>query len=402
MQFSYRAKQDFKTEASGVIEAPDLSAAVNHLKQKGLYPLEVIPLESESSLRSIGFKGKALSRRTLALWARTVGQGLSAGLTLTQSLRLLSEQEQGRPLGTLAKMLEDSVVSGMSLAGSMEQFGAVFPPIAIRLVEAGEAGGALEEVLASLADQMELEAELIAKLQGALFYPAFVLLVGIGTVAVLLWVVIPKLAVLFIETGQPLPWATRLMIESGRGLFWLSLVFVVALPVLLWVMRRAGLVVPWVQWGLRLLGRLPLVGPLIDQSEFARLSAGLGLLLSHGLPLPDSLRLVSGTVGDDRLRQQLQQCQRGIVEGMSLSGALKRSGIREPFFLTMVGMGEAQGDLARTFDQAAQRYRQDVDRGVKVLSTLIEPVMILLVGVVVGSVVFSMLLPIFQINFAVE
>ncbi len=402
MQFFYRAKQDFKTEASGVVEAPDLSAAVTHLKQKGLYPLEVTPMEGETSLRLLGLKQKALSRSSLALWARTLSQGLSAGLSLMQSLHLLSEQEQGRPLGAIAKLLGESIVSGLSLAVAMEKMDSVFPVMAIRLVEAGEAGGALEEVLDSLADQMELEAELIAKIQGALFYPLFVLLVGVGTVGILLWVVIPKLAVLFVETGQPLPWATRLMIESGGVLFWCAAALGVLLPILYWTSRRMGITIPWMRWLMRFLNRLPLVGPLIVQSEFARLSAGLGLMLGHGLPLPESLRLVSGTLGSDRLQRQLQQSQQSVIEGMSLSAALKKSGIQEPFFMTMVGMGEAQGDLANTFNQAAERYRRDVDRSVKILSSLIEPVMILLVGLAVGAVVFSMLLPIFQINFAVE
>lgn len=392
MQFSYRAKQDPKTEASGVIEAVDLSSAVTHLKQMGLYPLEVVAFEVESKGPAAAGTGRPLSRPSLALWARTVGQGLTAGLSLTQALRLVAEQEEGRPVGRVAGFLEKKVTSGLSLAAAMDLLRGEFPAVAVSLVQAGEAGGALEEILRALADQNEAEAELIAKVQGALWYPAFVLAGGVVTVAVLLGVVVPKLALLFTETGQPLPWLTRMMVSSGKWLIWgvgglLPGIF------FLWKKRERGA---------ELVARLPVLGGLIRQAEIARLSSTLGLLIGHGLPLPAALRLAAGTIARPRLRSQIQRCEQQVVEGVPLSSSLKRVGVQEPFLLTMVAMGEAQGDLAQAFRQASERYRQETDRRVRVLSTLIEPVLILLVGLVVGAIVVSMVLPIFQINFAVD
>ena len=123
--------------------------------------------------------------------------------------------------------------------------------------------------------------------------------------------------------------------------------------------------------------------------------------MGHGLPLPESLRLAASTVGRPTLKFQVEETRRLVIEGTSLSAGFSRVGLREPFLLTMVAMGEAQGDLALSFQQAAARYHAEVDRGVKILSTLIEPIMILVVGLIVGGIVFSMLLPIFQINFTV-
>ena len=154
-------------------------------------------------------------------------------------------------------------------------------------------------------------------------------------------------------------------------------------------------------WGLGIMSRIPWFRRLIRHAEIARLSSSLGLLLSHGLPLPESLRLVAGVVTRPQLKAQIQQAQVLVVEGMNVSASFQRAGIEEPFLLTLVAMGEAQGDLARSFQQAGSRYRHEVDRVIKVLSTLIEPVMILVVGVVVGAIVLSLLLSIFQINFAV-
>lgn len=401
MQFTYRAKQDLKTEASGVVEAVDLASAVAHLKRMGLFPVEVVPLESPKGATAPSLKSRPLSRMELSLWARTVGQGLHAGLSLTQALHLLAEQEKVRPLGPVAKALEEKVTAGMSLADAMDQPAKLFPPVAMALVKAGEASGALEQVLQGLAEQVEREAELIAKVRGALIYPLFVLTIGIGTVAVLLWVVVPKLGLLFTEMGQPLPLATRWLIRAGRGFIWGLGLILIGLGVVGWVLRRMGIKAPILSWAIAVLSRLPGFGRLIAHAEIARLSSTLSLLLGHGLPLPEALRLAADTVDGLKLKRQVQQTRVAVVEGVGFSASLRRVGLTEPFLLTMVAMGEAQGDLAAAFSQAGGRYRQEVDRGIQVLSTLIEPAMILLVGLIVGGIVFSMLLPIFQLNFTV-
>lgn len=379
----------------------DLASAVARLTQSGLFPLEIVPLEPTAEKRLPEKSDRSLSRLELALWGRTIGQGLRAGLTLTQSLHLLGQQEKGRSLGSVTNTLERQVTAGMSLADAMQTLGMTFSPIAVSLVRAGGISGALEQVMLSLADQAEAEADLIDKVRGALVYPLFILLVGFGTVAVLLWVVVPKLAALFTETGQPLPVLTRWMIQWGRisvvGFFAAAVAAAVG-----WVVLRARGGSRRLSEGLgALFTRLPVFGRLTAHAEIARLSSLLALMISQGLALPEALRLCSDTMARARLREQIQQVKRDIVEGVDLSAALRRAGFSDAFLLTLVAMGEAQGDLAQSFRQAAARYQSEVDRAVKVLSTLIEPAMILVVGVVVGAIVFSMLLPIFQINFAV-
>jgi len=400
VQFTYRAKQDTKTEASGVIEAIDLPSAVAHLKQMGLYPLEVVPLEVPQGPTPSGFSPQPFSRRELAHWARTVGQGIKAGLSLTHALHLLAEQEHRRKVGQAAKILEEKVTAGMSLADAMAQLGNTFSSVAISLARAGEAGGALEEVLEALANQMEVEAELVSKVRDALIYPAVVLTAALGVVIFLTRVVFPSLSVFFSEMGQPIPWFTQLVIQLSRWLSW-----GIGSGVLLLL---AGFAVKGQQFrtlvlrvGIRLVAGLPFFGQLVNQAEIARLSSTLGLLLSHGLPLPQALRLGADTVSQATLRSQVKQAQGAVMEGMNLSVALQRTGVKEPFLVTMISMAEVQGDLARAFQQAGARFHQEVDRRIRVLSTLIEPAMILVVGVMVGLIVFSMLLPIFQINFTV-
>ncbi|MBI3304290.1 MAG: type II secretion system F family protein [Deltaproteobacteria bacterium] len=400
MQFTYRARKDAKSEASGIIEAIDLSSAVSRLKQSGLFPLEVVPLERSADLLQEK-SDRPLTRLELALWGRTLGQALHAGLSLTQALHLLAQQEKGRPVGFVAERLERQVTAGMSLADAMQSLGRRFSRITVSLARAGGAGGALEQVMLSLADQAEAEADLIGKVRGALVYPFFILLVGVGTVAVLLWVVVPKLGALFMETGQPLPILTRWMMSWGRTSVLVVVAAMAAAGAAWGILRRRGGSARLSDWMSAGLGRLPFLGRFFTQAETARLSSTLALLISQGLPLPEALRLAADTVSRSRLKEQLGRIQRDIVEGASLSAAMRKAGISEAFLLTLVAMGEAQGDLAAAFQQAADRYQSEVDRSIKVLSSLIEPVMILLVGLMVGGIVFSMLLPIFQINFAV-
>ena len=402
MQFTYRAKQDPRTEASGVVEAVDRAQAVAHLKGMGLFPLEVVPLEPRRRSPQVGVSSRRpLSRAVLSLWARTVGQGLKAGLSLTQALHLLAEQEPDRPAGQAAGLLEKQVTAGMGLADAMGQMGSAFPPVSVSLARAGEIGGALEEILESFASQVEAEAELIGKVRGALVYPLFVLTVGIATVGILVWGVLPRLTLLFAEAGQSLPMASRLLIGFGKGMVLSAAAGVLVGGLGFWISRRTGWRLPVGRWGTAILSRLPWFGRMIRQSEIARLAATLGLLLEHGISLPEALRLGAGTTANPTLKGQLQRIQRDVMEGLSVSEAFRRAGIKESFLLTMIAMGEAQGDLARSFNQAGARYHQEVDRIIKTLSTLIEPMMILVVGLIVGGIVFSMLLPIFQINFTV-
>ena len=401
MQFTYRARKDAKSEASGIIEAVDLSSAVTRLKESGLFPLEVVPLESPSAAVLKEGADRPLSRMDLVLWGRILGQGLQAGLSLTQALNLLAQQERGRSLGFVAERLQQRVTGGMSLGDAMQSLGNRFSPIAVSLARAGGASGALEQVMLSLADQAEVEADLIAKVRGALVYPLFILFVGLGTVAVLLWVVVPKLGALFTETGQPLPLLTRWMMASGRLSLFLGVGAVLAAIAGWAVLRRTGVHRRLSEAARSAVARLPVFGRLMAQAEIARMASTLGLLISQGLALPEALRLSADTTASVHLREQLLQVHREVVEGAALSAAMRRAGMTEAFLLTLVAMGEAQGDLARSFQQAAVRYQSETDRTIKTLSTLIEPVMILFVGLMVGAIVFSMLLPIFQINFAV-
>lgn len=418
-QFAYRAKRDLATEARGIIDAADLSGAIIALKQQGLLPLDIQPVTpaaitpipqekagryrqkqfpSETVPGTVPSMSKPLSAAVLTLWARTLAQGLHGGLTLTQALQLLVDQEGRRPLGPVAARLRDRVAQGETLSASMIAAGG-FPPVVIALVQAGEAGGGLEQAFDRIAIAAERQAELTGKIQAALAYPALILLVGGLTVTGMILFVLPKLTSLFTEMGQALPWPTQMMLGLRGIVGWLALAAVagaVALRAALRVpSRRAQVTESIARW----VGVVPVVGPVVRQAELARWCGTLGLMAAQGVALPRAIVLANQTLDDPALRRRLGRLETDVVEGVALSEGLRRSGLTAPLLITMTAIGEAEGALDQSLLNVAATFERDVDRGVKVVSSLLEPVLILAMGLVVALLVFAMLLPIFEINF---
>lgn len=417
-QFAYRAKRDVATEARGVIEAQDLSGAILALKSQGLFPLDVQPVAAPSrpstiqpvpvasaSGRLTTALGPVAARRALAtplvaLWARTLAQGLHGGLSLTQALQLLVEQEGGRPLGRVARQLHDLVVEGQPLSYGMLADGR-FSPVTVALVQAGEASGSLEQALDRIAVSADRQAELAGKVRAALAYPTLILAAGCVTTLVLITVVVPRLATLFTELGQTLPWPTRVMLGMRGSVGWVVVVLALGILAARLAAGRANSLM-WVIEALRrVVNRLPVLGPLVHKAELAGWCGTLGLMIGQGVPLPEATRLTNRTLGDPQLRQQLARLETDVPEGISLSESLRKAQVAAPLLITMTAIGESEGALDRSLMGVAATFERDVDQGIKVVSSLLEPLLILAVGLVVAAVVFSMLLPIFQINFTV-
>lgn len=402
-QYAYRAKRDVATEARGVIDAHDLSGAVLALKAQGLYPLDVHPLSAvptaSPSITPIPVaQARGLRAAVLALWARTLAQGLHGGLTLTQALQLLVDQEGSRPLGAMAAQLRHVVAQGQPLSQAMTTVGG-FPSVAIALVQAGEASGSLEQALSRIAQSAERQAELTGKVSAALAYPALILVVGAVTTVGLIIFIVPQLATLFTELGQALPWPTRVMLSLRQGLGWVAAGAVVALLAARIVVQQMGEPAWWQAQGRRALRAVPVIGPVVQKAELAGWSQTLGLMVGQGVALPYAVTLANQTVDDPGLRQAFSRLDTDILEGIPLSESVRRSGIHAPLLITMTAIGEAEGALADSLVSVAAALERDVDQGVKVVSSLLEPTLILAVGLVVAAIVFSMLLPIFQINF---
>ncbi|MEE8074176.1 MAG: type II secretion system F family protein, partial [Candidatus Binatia bacterium] len=331
-------------------------------------------------------------------FTRQLSDLLEAGLTLMRALTVLRDQTESPRLREILDDVASHVRDGKSFSDALAVYPKVFPPIYVSMVRSGEVGGILGGVLSRLADFSEKEEDLQGKVRAALAYPVLILLVGMGTIAVLLIFVVPKLVVLFEDVGQVLPLPTQILIGVSRGLatYWWLILIIGALGGFL--VKRGQL-----SQGTRLAIdriklRLPVWGALIKKVEIARFARSLSTLLSHGVPILQAMQAVVQATGNELLKRELQKIGDLLRGGTTLSQGMRQGRIFPSLVTNMVSVGEEAGSLDRSLIKIADTYERDSDRAMKMMTALVEPVMILVMGSIVGFIVVSMLLPIFQID----
>ena len=281
------------------------------------------------------------------------------------------------------------------MADALRAYPTVFSPVFLGLIRAGEVGSFLGGALERLADLAERQDELRSKIQTSLAYPGLILLTGIGTVVFLLAYVVPKLATVFEEMGQELPWATRLLVETGRGISSPGGLLVVG-GGLAGIYLGRHHIESWFKSCT--LARVPVWGPLSQKAALARLGRTLSVLLGSGVPLLDSLQIAAGAVGHPLLGEKLSEVRRRVSQGESLADGFRNTGGFPLFVANMIAVGEEGRSLGRSLDKVAASCERDCDRALKVFNALLEPLLILGVGAVIAFIVLSLLLPIFQMS----
>lgn len=400
-KFLYKAKDGRKQVMQGILEAETERGALSKLSQMGYFPLSIQKEEAgpqrQASSRSFSiFTG--IRRRDITFFTRQLSDLLEAGLTLMRALNVIQDQTENPRLQEILGDIVSHVRDGKSFSDALALYPKVFPPIYVSMVRSGEVGGILGGVLARLADFSEKEEELQGKVRAAMAYPALICLVGMGTVAVLLIFVVPKLVLLFQDVGQVLPLPTQILIAVSNGVakYWWVALLIAALGGFLG--RRQSL-----PQGARLAIdriklRFPVWGSLIKKVEIARFARSLATLLSHGVPILQAMQSVYQATGNEMLKGELQKIGDQLRGGTTLSQGMRLSRIFPNLVINMVSVGEEAGSLDRSLIKIADTYEREADRAMKMMTALVEPVMILVMGSVVGFIVVSMLLPIFQID----
>lgn len=400
-KFLYQAKDSHKRMVEGVVEAETEQEALAKLSQTGYFPLSLQREEAFSQGQAVPRSVRLFTRirrRDITFFSRQLADLLESGLTLMRALDVLRQQTEKPRLKEILADLASHVRDGRSFSDALAIYPKVFSPLYVSMVRSGEVGGVLGGVLARLADFAEKEEELHAKVRSALAYPTLILSVGIGTIAVLLIFVIPKLVLLFQEVGQTLPLPTRILIElSQRFASYGWLVLPIAVLGVFLVRRRgfspgAGLAID------RIKLHLPVWGSLIKKVEIARFARSLATLLAHGVPILQAMHVVVQAAGNELLRGELQQIGEQLKGGATLSQGMRRGRIFPALVIHMVAVGEEAGTLERSLFKIADTYEREADRAMKLVTSLVEPVMILIMGSLVGFIVISMLLPIFEID----
>lgn len=403
-RFFYKAKKGVGNVTEGHIEADTEYIAVSKLSQMGLFPLKIERAESRSGQREfsvLSFLPRA-STKDMAVFTQQFSDLLGSGLTLINALGILGDQTDNKALKFALQDVIAQVKDGASLSVAFAKHPRLFSDFFVSMISAGEVGGALDEILKRLSDHYEKEEDIKTKIQTAMAYPTLVLAVGAVTVFVLLSFVIPKLTVIFDEFGQALPIPTRILVDASNffARFWWLMLLSAAILFFL-ILRMSSTRQGKARFDRFLLG-IPLLGEFLKKVEIGRLAKSLATLLDNGVPILHSIEVISATATNEVLRQEFERIGEAIKGGMSFSQALKDSPHFPVFVKNMISVGEEGGSLEVSLHRIAGSYEHYADRLVKIMTSLIEPFMILGMGAIVAFIVVAMLLPIFQLNLMVK
>lgn len=396
MNFAYRGRDARGNAVSGNIEAENQELAIQELRRQGIFITSLRPAGVTPARDWRGLFRRPVSRRDLALFCRQLATMLGAGLPIMSALRVLQRQVENPSLRESIGMLLQDLETGEAFYRALGRQPRVYPPIFIHTVEAGELGGALDETLERLAGHLEREHEVEEKVKSALTYPAVVSLVAVGAVIFILTYVLPSFQVMLNSLQVPLPWPTRMILGLSEGLrrLWFVLVLLLAVIGYGFYRWRQG---PDGRYQVdRLLLRLPIFGPVHQKTLLARFSRTLGTLLHSGVPVLLALEVVRRTVGNAVVARAVERAAESVRDGQSLAAPLEASGIFPPMMVEMITVGEETGALDAMLERVAVLYELEVEAVVGRLASLIEPVLIVGLGGIVGIIVISIFLPYFQ------
>ena len=404
-QFQYQATTPQGKIIEGVMEAGEERAVVTWLHEQGYLPLNVaLPERQETkaarnwlTLPDLPWSGR-VTQHDLLLLTRELATLISAGLPLDRALSVLTGLASKPELSRVVDEILKAVQQGKSLAEALAEYPKIFPPLYINMVRAGEVGGFLETALLRLAEYLERAQEVQEEVKSALAYPVVLVLFGVGAIIFMLIVILPRFASFFADSGQDLPVVTQLMLTISdvlRSYWWVFLLLGVG-SALGW-QRYTSTPQGRVTWdGLCL--RMPLFGPLLQKREVGRFSRTLSTLLSSGVPLLQGLEVVEAVVGNRVISQAVQEVRVGVREGQGIAAPLGRTGVFPTLALQMIGVGEETGRLDDMLKQVAEYFERETQQQIRRMTSLLEPVLLLTMGLVIGFVVISMLVGIFSMN----
>jgi type II secretion system protein F len=403
-RFVYKAKISPGKVKEGIIEAENQNQAALKLSKSGLFILSV---EEESSVfikksRNVFRLLKSVPLRDISNFTRQLSNLLDAGLTMLNALGILINQSENPYLRHIIGVIRDDIKGGATFSAALSKHPKIFSELYVNMVESGEISGSLEDVLSRLSDFMEKDEENISRIRSSMAYPALMAFVGFITIFVLLSFVAPRLIVIFIDLGQSLPVPTIILIgvSSFFARFWaFILTGLVFFTIVLykWSKTQEGKAV---FDSVKI--RLPLIGSFIKKAEVARFARTLAVMIGNGVSITQSLAVSGATIENTLIKKDIQQARRDVSEGASLSSGINKSKIFPSMAANMIFVGEESGTLERSLMKIANAYEIETDRTVKVITSLLEPALILFMGIVVGFIVIAMLLPIFQLNLMVR
>ncbi len=380
----------------GIFLTDVVGQAEGGLKAKGAAGQVAQLANSEVSFRKLG--GGRITTDDIAILTRQLATLLGAGVALVEALAAMVDQVEKEQLKRIVSDVKQRVNEGKSLGDALQAHSKVFGNLYVNMIRAGEQSGALDSVLVRLAEFTEGQARLRQKIIGTMIYPAIMMVIGGGVLIMLMTVVVPKVTKIFDDMKVNLPWTTQLLIFSSNALqnYWF-----------LFIPSMIGAVVAFIYWKGsasgkptwdRLVLKLPVFGPLVRMLSVARFARTLATLLKSGVPLLNAMDIVKNVITNTVMSDVIDKARDSIREGESISNPLKRSGQFPPLVYHMISIGERSGQLEDMLINVAESYESQVNVRVTALTSLLEPMMIVLMGAVIGFVAFSIIMPILQMN----
>ena len=408
--FAYSAVDAKGKTHQGTLEANNASDAASAIKKKGMFPTNI----AETSTEIAKPKGKGFSfnfslgggsgtgkvpSKVLTIFTRQLSTLISAGLPLLRSLRTLSKQEKNPNLRKIMAGLAESVEGGTTFSEALSQHPKAFNKLYVNMVKAGELGGVLEVVLTRLAEFAEKSQRIKGKVTSAMVYPLVVLTIAVGIVTFLMLFIVPKFEAIFKDMlgGRPLPFITQAIMDLSRFIQGNFLLIAGAITVAVigirFALRVPGFSSAVDEYKLK----LPLFGDMLTKTSVARFSRTLGTLVSSGVPILQALQITRDTAGNARVSSAIENIHDNVKEGESMVSPMEASQIFPPMVVSMVQVGEETGQLPDMLTKVADVFEEEVDTAVAGLTSLLEPVMIVLLALIVGTIVVALFLPLITI-----
>jgi type II secretory pathway component PulF len=398
--YKYRARRGPEDIVDDYIEARSGKEAIEKLSLMGYLPIRIEESRAIAKLSlwpSNSPSGRIKSHQ-ITIFSRQLASLLKSGVPILKALNIISEQSENIRLKIVLNNIYSEIKDGVPFSSSLAKYPKVFSPIYIAMVYTGENSGDLPGALLRITDYRMKQEEMFSRFRMALAYPLFMAIVGLATVIFMLGFVVPRLMHIFVNMGQVLPLPTRILISLSSGLRqgWFWIVLILAL-VIFTLKRRAKTERGKLSLSLFKL-RLPILGKFLLKAELSRFCRTLELLIRNGVPILKAINVAIPVLENELIKKQLEHSYKELEQGSSFGGSLKNSKLFPLFFSNLIIVGEESGKLDEALAEVSSSYERDTDEAIKIMSNLLEPIMILVMGLIVGFIVAAMLLPIFEIN----
>ncbi|MDQ1421277.1 MAG: type pilus assembly protein PilC, partial [Acidimicrobiaceae bacterium] len=383
----------------GSLEAESTALVANKLRQMGYVPIAIDKKQTTGVRREIHIpgRGKRIKLKDVSIFSRQFATMIDSGLTMLRSLQILGMQTESKPLAAVIGQIRQDVENGSSLSQAFAHHPKVFNKLYVAMVRSGESGGVLDEVLLQLADTIEKQVELRRKVRSAMTYPLVVLALVIVILTVMLVFIVPLFKGFYKSLNGQLPLMTRMLITTSNWVVKLFPLIIIAGGLLLFAFRR------WIatengrsRWDVFKL-RVPVFGELVHKTALARFSRTFGVLLRSGVPILEALEITKETAGNTVVARGLEDVQAGVKMGEPIARPLEAHKVFPPMVTQMIAVGEESGALDTLLEKIATFYDQEVEATVNALTSLLEPLMIVVLGGAVGTMVIALYLPMFNV-----